>query len=231
MTVASPIRASIPAAVYPVDREHGGLRLVILLAFLGGWVAGGLVLSALITASGLNLLAVLGGFLIGYLCSLLAERFLKPRWRSGREIQIDDHAVRLVRRGVTEAEMRHDQPVEALAWRFEIRKRARIPKGWSMLAIALESDSQFLVAYTFLSPQMLEALPDRDRFRLLAPRSAQKRGAAAADAPSLRLAGEERRLRAAEEVRWALGAEMTPEDFASYRDQVAARFPEWAPLS
>lgn len=231
MTAAPSLRASVPAATYPVDREHGGLRLVVLLAFLAGWIGGGLVLSALITASGLNLLAVLGGFLIGYLCSLLAERVLRTRWRSGREIQMDDAAVRLVRRGVTEAEMRHDQPVEVLAWRFEIRKRARIPKGWSMLAIALESDSQFLVAYTFVSPQMLETLTDRDHFRLLAPRNVQKRGAAAADTPSLRLAGEERRLRAAEEVRWAMGAEMTPEDFAGYRAQLASRFPEWASIS
>lgn len=231
MTAASPLSISAPALSYPVDREHGGLRLAVLLAFLGGWVGGGLLLSALITASGLNLLAILGGFVIGYLCSLLAERVLKPRWRSGREIQVGDDAVRLLRRGVAEAEMRHDQPVELLAWRFEIRKRARIPKGWSMLALALESDSQFLVAYTFLSPQALQALPDRDHFRPLAPRSERKRGAASPDAPSLRLAGEERRLRAAEEVRWAMGAEMTPEDFAAYRAQLAARYPEWAPIS
>ena len=48
---------------------------------------------------------------------------------------------------------------------------------------------------------------------------------------TLRAAGEERRLRAAEEFRWISGAEMPYDDFIRYVEQIKAGFPEWAPLS
>ena len=43
----------------------------------------------------------------------------------------------------------------------------------------------------------------------------------------LRLAGEQRRLRDAENYRWLAGAELVPDDFITYINRIRAQFPEW----
>ena len=47
----------------------------------------------------------------------------------------------------------------------------------------------------------------------------------------LRLAGEQRRLRDAENHRWMFGAEMTPPDFITYLTRLNTQFPEWMPVN
>ena len=212
------------STTYHVDAEHGRLRLVVLLLFLGVWLISYFIFANLVVSNGLNLIAVVFSFAVAYVVTNLVEKQLKTRWPSGRTITVDSEGVRLARSGQQEQEMRADQAVNQLYWRFTVRKRSRVPKGWLMYACALEHEEKHLTVYTFLPPSSVE---DYDRARLFTPLTGKK------DAPGrtdLRLAGEQRRLRDAENYRWLNGAEMSADDFKRYVEQLHSQFPEWSPL-
>ena len=68
-----------------------------------------------------------------------------------------------------------------------------------------------------------------DQFKKLI---AKRKGKSEDDArEDLRLAGEQRRLRDAENHRWMFGAEMTPTDFITYITRLKTQFPEWMPAT
>lgn len=219
--------------VYHVDREHGSLRLIILLLFIGLWIGIGIIAGFIFSSEGLNLLAILIGFFGAYGSTSLIERRLKTRWRSGRAVEVTNEFVRVVKRGITESELQAGQAVTPLLWRFQIRKRARIPKGWWMYALGLEGDNAVITVYTFMSPTQSEAYALTPEFKLLEGKKKQtgKQQHPIMETTTLRAAGEERRLRAAEEFRWVSGAEMTSDDFMRYVEQIKTGFSEWAPLS
>ncbi len=109
-------------------------------------------------------------------------------------------------------------------WQFEITKRARIPKGWHMIACALEQDGVYLPAYTFVSPEDFESMERTGRFtKLLSKKELKSQGMG----QDMRLAGEQRRLHKAEAQRWMYGAEMTQADFSAYLDYLQNQFPQW----
>jgi hypothetical protein len=211
----------------PVDREHSAMRLTVVLIFIAVWILSFIILSTVIPNEGLSLLAVLGGFAIAYGTTALTERFLKTRWPSGRAIQIDREGVKMVLKGKVQGEILAEDPANALLWTFKIAKRARVPKGWSMLACSLEFESQYLAVYTFMSPAQLGEYPGADQFKVLAGKRKGKEDAR----EDLRMAGEQRRLHEAENNRWLFGAEMTPPDFIKYVTRIKAQFPEWMPVN
>lgn len=217
--------------VFRVDAEHGALRFAILVVFGIAWAISSFVISSLVPGQGLNLLAILLSFVAAYVVSLFLERALKGRWHSGRTVEVDANGVRLTEKGVTQEEMRADQDVKVLMWRFEINKRARVPKGWSMLACALQEDERYLPIYTFMSPALFEQFDQHDRFKRLASKKDKPAAATTSlreDASSsLRLAGEQRRLSEAEQHRWMHGVEMTSDDFKAYLALISNLHVEW----
>ena len=201
----------------PVDREHGGLRLVIAAFFVVLLVVGFIVISAVVPAQGINLLAGLGALLIAAGGAYVLEQQLKQRWKSGRAIQVTEDAVALVRQQTTNTELPVSPEVQQLRWQFKINRRTRVPKGWHVVALALESDEQYIAVFTLLSPEDYRELdPDGDFIALTKPNDNEQ---------SLRLAGEQRRLHRAEKVRWHEGVEMTPQDFQTYNDQITRLYP------
>ncbi len=213
----------------PVDREHSAMRLVVVLTFIGVWIGSFIILSAVIPNEGLSLLAILIGFGIAYGATALLERYLKTRWPSGRIVHIANDGVKLKQRETLQQEMLYEDPVSALFWSFKITKRARVAKGWSMLACALEFEGQYLTVYTFASPSQLESYDMAPHFKKLI---AKRKGKNPDDArEDLRIAGEQRRLRDAENHRWMSGAEMTLPDFITYVTRIKSQFPEWMPVT
>lgn len=210
--------------VYQVDVELGGQRILVPLIFITSWIAGYVVVAALIPGEGLNLIAIAVGLVLAYGVTSLAERQLKRRFPSGRAVIIDDKGVRLRRKAQIEGEMRADQAVNQLWWRFTVNKRSRVPKGWFMFACALEHEENHLTVYTFVSPKQIEQYHRAKAFTQLATRK-ETRGKT-----DLRLAGEQRRLRDAESHRWLHGAEMSADDFIGYIEEINRRFPEWMPI-
>ncbi len=222
-----PISASSPPSeplVYLVDREHGGIRFVVLSAFFAVWVLGFVVVSSIMASDGPNLIALLAGFVAAYAVTWFLERTLKRVWQSGRTLTLDRDGVRLALRGQIQTALLSEDPATALLWRFTIEKRARIPKGWSMVACALEHEGQYICAYTFMSPTAVETYPQQEKFKKLI---GKKKSTLNDGREDLRLAGEQKRLRAAEDYRWIGGAEMPQDDFVAFIDNLILRFPEW----
>jgi hypothetical protein len=213
-----------PSLRFPVDADHGRLRFTVVLAFAAIWALGFFLISTLTDGGGFNLLAILGGLLLAYALTTSIERWLRPRWPSGRAVELDDDGIRLVRRGSLEAAMRADEAVNPLHWRFQVARRSRVPKGWWMVACGLETEEQYLIVYTFMSPAQFESYDRAGLFTRLVGKKEQGK-------TDLRLAGEQRRLRDAENYRWMYGAEMQSDDFMRYVEQVHTRYPEWMPLS
>ena len=215
--------------IIPVDTEHNGIRLAVIVAFISVWVISFIVISAVISSQGVGVLAILLGFPIAYGVTALLERFLKQRWPSGRVIQIDKNGVTLLKRAELQAQVLSEDPATALLWTFKVAKRARVPKGWSMLACALEYENSYLTIYTFMSPSQVEAFNMAMQFKkLISTRKGKGKDDMRED---LRLAGEQRRLRDAESHRWMYGAEMTPPDFITYLTRLNTQFSEWMPVN
>lgn len=209
----------------PVDREHGGLRLSLVAVFVGIWIVAFLIANQLISSAGFNIIAGIIAFAASALGGRLIEPILKDRWPSGRTVQVDHQGVRLMRHGQIETEVRSNDAVSTLLWRFKVNRRGRVPKGWYVVACALEQDDFYLPIYTFASPEQAESLHKITRFTDLM----NEKAVGNVKQDSLRVAGEQRRLRLAETHRWTFGAEMTFEDFEAYLRRLNGQFPQWLP--
>jgi len=199
--------------VFRVDAEHGNLRLAVAVTFVLSSVICFFILAAVIPAEAVNLIAILGALVLGSLISAAAERALKRRWPSGREIAYQPEQLTLQQHGKPQTQIELNRETQLLQWRFEINKRARVPRGWLMVAMAVRyiPDDIYLPVYTLMSPEVFAAFDETNAFVEL---EKQKEN----DSGDLRLAGEQRRLHAAESYRWQEGVEMTNEDFeALYR--------------
>lgn len=208
--------------VIPLDKEHGALRLAIMAVFIVSWIVLFIILSALIPNDGFSLLAIILGFAGAYLTTALAERYLRGRWTSGRVIEVDVDGIRMKRGSALEGEVLSEDPAAILLWRFTVNRRSRVPKGHSVFACAVQYEAEFLPVYTFLSPKQVDSFPDADRFTKLV--SAKQASGGRED---LRLAGEQRRLREAENHRWGHGGEMTSDDFLTFYSRLKAQYSAW----
>ncbi len=210
----------------PADLSHGGIRLVVLLAFIGGLVGGYLLTNALIPSEGISILAFFGGLLVAWALSQLLETLFTGRWHSGRHLELLVDGVRLSQRQQVQAEIRGDAPMQVLMWRFKVQKRSRVPRGWYMLACALEQDDTYVPVYTFVSPEDFERLPQREYFMALVSKKQTKTAGVDRD---LALTGQQRRLHVAEQHRWMDGAEISADDFAGFLTWLQDTFPRWMP--
>lgn len=213
---------------FTVDSEHSALRLSIVAVFLGLWVISFFALNTLIQSEGLNLIAVIVSFLLTAVLTQQIEAGLKKRWPSGRKLQITEQHVTIVGRSGPQQSINAGHQVNVLLWRFKIKRRSRVPKGWFMVACALEQNDVYLPVYTFMSPEQFELLGAPARFTVLLSQkeSAPQKGIGQTD---LRLAGEQRRLHTAESARWMNGAEMTFDDFSRFIRLLQDQFPQWMP--
>lgn len=224
----SPLHTAVEAAdsqVFLVDPEHKALRLSLILLFTVGLLAGYAVINTAVPSTGINILAVIVALLSGTVLAYVAEHVLKPRWPSGRTVNLNDTGVRVLMHGTPQDEVHGDASAKFMSWRFVVNRRSRIPKGWYMLACALEQENHLLSVYTFISPTDFDQFPDASRFTLLQGKRELETGGIGRD--NLRLAGEQRRLHVAETERWMHGAEMNPHDFRTFIEALHKRFPAW----
>jgi hypothetical protein len=212
---------------FHADQEHGGLRAALFGLFLLAWAVGFLLLDALLTDGGLNLIALLGGLGIGYGVSHLAERALKGRWQSGRTVTLTEGALVQTERGRETTRIAWADAA-VYTWRFVIRRRARVPKGWWMMAVGVYDvrAGTAIIAYTLVSPADGAAQPHADRFVLLESAGKTERQAPAGEnlrGGDLHHADPTARLRDAERLRWIVGLELVPADFARFTTGVLAQ--------
>lgn len=213
---------------FAVDTEHGALRLTIMGIFVAGWLIAYMIFNALIPNQGLNVIAIVISFVITALGTQQIERALKQRWPSGRTITLDGSTIKLIDRNGGQ-EIDAEKQVNVLLWRFAIKRRSRVPKGWYMVACALqqvEQEETYLAVYTFMSPDAFDALKTGHFTLLVSQKESEKAEGSRND---LRLMGEQRRLHMAEAARWMNGAEMTNDDFVKFIRQLQEQFPQWMP--
>ncbi len=208
--------------VFPVDPEHAALRLTVIVSFFVVLMLSYIIMSIILPQEGFNLLGVVVGLGVATVTIQVIDAAFKRRWPSGRTLEIDEQGVRLALRGETQHEISSGDTVQALMWRFEIQRRARAPKGWYVVALALNQGDVYVPVYTFMSPQDFQAMPLN---QLYTPLSKDKPLAEAAN--DFRAAGYERRLRSAENARWSAGAEIDKANFNAYMDTLRRRYPQW----
>jgi hypothetical protein len=211
--------------VFQVDREHPRLKLALVFVLVVSWMIAFAILNTLIPSAGLNLVAGLAATALAALMMRVIEPVLKARWPSGRVVQVDDSGVRIVLREQIQRQAKANEGTSGLLWFFKIPRRSRMPKGWYVVACALEQNDDYLAVYTFASPAQVESLQKIGHFTELHSSKDQKTG----KNDSLRVAGEQRRLRLAEEHRWHDGAEMLYPDFEQYLTRLSEQFSQWLP--
>lgn len=221
----STIQADTPRKI-PVDADHSGIRLLVVVAFIVAGLGGYAVVNTLIPNAGISLLAILSALFIAWAASQLTETLLRGRWRSGRYLVLNERAVQLTRRDGIEVDIQDSQPVQILMWRFVVKQRARVPRGWIMLACALEQNDVYLPIYTFVSPEHFDQVPHNERFAALVSKKDAPKSSTARD---IVLSGQQRRLYIAEQHRWMDGAEVTRDDFMNFLDFLQSNFSRWMP--
>lgn len=209
---------------FQVDREHVRLRLGVVVVFVALWGISFAIVNALVPSAGLNIVAGLIAFVVAAIGGRLIEPRLKQIWPSGRKLEMDSQSARMMNNGQLQMEISATATANVHHWRFKIPRRGRMPKGWYVVACALQQDDTYLAVYTFASPEKTEHLNQITRFTDLA---SEKGKPNKAKAESLRAAGEQRRLHLAEEHRWHSGGELSNEDFEQFLRSLNGQFPLW----
>jgi hypothetical protein len=229
VSTATPAAAG-PVTGFPLDPEHWKLRATVFGIFFAVALAVMLVTSFALDSQGVSIIGILGGLVLGYLASAAAERTLKGRWQSPRKLRLTPDAIEVVKGQHIEQSIPVSASVAVLRWKFRVNKRARVPKGYWMLACSFASADRQITVYTFLPPKDAETFTRDSQFpRLYSKKEREKLGATAPQ--NLRQAGDERRLREAEEHRWLAGGEMTPADFVEFLNQLDRQYAEWTPIA
>jgi hypothetical protein len=208
----------------PVDPEPFELRMLLLGLMMVGIIIGYGAVTLLFSVGTCSILAIFGGLGLGAGLMQLGESKLKPRWKSHRYLQLSPTSIGVISRGRSEQAFDPSQPVDVHLWRFTVTRRTRVPKGWYVVAFALEHDNIILSVYTLSSPEDFRTMRFARHFtELVGKRDPTNR--------EIRLAGEQRRLLRAEGARNLEGLEMKRSDFETSLEWIQVHFPEWLPLN
>ncbi len=209
---------------FPVDPEPFGLRLTMIGILIASGIATYIGVTAILDAGTFNLIALFGAFLGGAIVLNLAEKPLKSNWPKTRFVTVSDDMVTVKHGDNIFRNIDPQQQVNVFKWYFTVDRRSRVPKGWHVVAIALEQDEIYLPVFTVMPQE--DFIKVKNNFTQLPSRKALKNSKT-----DLRLAGQQRRLHTAEASRGLDGSEMNPDDFQHYIAQLEARFPRWMPKS
>lgn len=210
---------------FPLDVEHGGIRLALpLIALLSFFALLWLLSNVLRGEESLCLNVMLSG--VGALGAMaLSDGVLKRVWKSGRSLSINGKklTVRDVRsKHASEVTFDLAQRVNVLAWRFTVKRGSpRAPRGSVLLALQLLQNEESVALYTLLSAKEADEALFAEFIQLM-PRSAVIQ-----EKLPLRELAQQRRLLQAEEQRWHEGAEMRRQDFILLLEALRANQAVW----
>lgn len=213
----------VPNIAFEVDREHSGVRMVGCATFIIGALLSYLIIGAILPQGGL--ISIGAAMIIAVGLTYGADYLTKRYWPSNRHIQFVGDIIQLVNGSKVQGAIDAEQNVNLLMWHFEAKRHPRVPKGWYVVANALEQDGEYIVTYSIVSPTDFEALP----LSRLSAKYARKKKRKNEDGRDLREAGNYRRIAQAEFHRGELGAEMSQEDYYAYLDYLADTYTSWMP--
>lgn len=195
------------------DPEHLGIRLgVPLLAVVALFVVmlglPPLLATVGVDATQMSILAFPAAVVAAVVAAYGGDRLIKRFWPSRRVLLWDAQQIALQNKGEIEAVLRWDERINVMTWHFAVPRRGRVPKGHLCLGMQLVQDDAMMTLYTFLPPKRTEEVEGFEAFNALMSRKVVEKGGL-----SMRVVGEQRRLREAEKDRWESGAEMEVDDF------------------
>ncbi|MBN2305976.1 MAG: hypothetical protein JXQ72_15955 [Anaerolineae bacterium] len=163
-------------------------------------------------------------FLILIGLAYVIEYGLKRLLPGRRSAELSERALVLVdsrRKHPNVTEIAWDSIVNVMAWRFQVQRRTRVPKGWFCLAVHLLQDERDVILYTFMPQADAEAVPGYGNFVRLRPRKETRSNT------DLHAVAEQRRLLKLEDARWDDGAEIGSDDFIALLTVMQRRVPGW----
>jgi hypothetical protein len=192
--------------VFPVDANHIGVRLSVILGCVAGFVlAVSVVIPLLSSTLGMSGLIEVLIYVAGILFTIWAigfttERIVKHIWPSGKSIELDSEGLSLINRQRVIA-ITWSRVTSILRWQFKISSnRTWVPKGWHCVAAQVADGDSTISIFAVLSPADASLLPEWEKFVQLSAGRREKGDAAVTDEFSA--------LRDAERHRWEFGAEI-----------------------
>jgi hypothetical protein len=226
---AMPDRADPGARVMVVDAEHFGVRfllpvLIVILTLVSYFIFVAVFGAILPEGANPACAALPLGIVMLFGGGFVLERVLKRLFPSRRYAILSDDALMV-------HDERHNPPestrvewtknVNVLAWRFDVKRRTRVPKGWYCMALRLLQDETEMILYTFMPPEEAEAVRGYRCFVRLRPRKETESNT------DLRAVADQRRLLKLESARWYNGAELGSDDFHAVLSVLEQYVPDW----
>jgi hypothetical protein len=208
-----------------VDPYPATIQLLSFGAFVGGGIIGYIGLSLVFALQVCSVIGILGGVGMGTLAAVGTERVLKQNWESNRFFFIQDDKLELKFGQEPQRELDPNEHINVTAWYFVTRRRSRVPKGWCVVALALEQDDIYISIYTLMSS---EDFQDFDHARLFEHLSGKRKDYNMTD-DDVRVTQHKQRLLTAETARSIDGVEMTNDAFNTMIETFQQRFPQWMP--
>lgn len=215
-----------------IDAEHFSVRFLVPVLTLGFTLVAhlvGLRILEMILDDSVNLLCIMLplDLVIFFVAGYVIEAGLKRLIPSQRYARLTDTALVVVdNRGSQRREWHIEwtSTVNVQAWRFRVRRRSRIPKGWLCLAVQLLQDEQDVILYTFMAPEAAEKLRSYDQFTRLRPRKETESNS------DLSAVAAQRRLLKLEDRRWEDGGEIKAHDFQLLLHRLEQSVDDWMPV-
>lgn len=223
------------------DKEHGGIRVAVLvLLAVAGWLSY-LLLNALIrpilpdSLSGYAIfLACLGAVPLGLGIVWVAEQGLKQVWHSGRSLTLDEEGIHVSDKDQEVKMLNWSENLAQINWYFSLADYARggrerrVPGKWFCFASQLRQDDERLIAFTYVPPKKAESWAESNSsmplFHQIDPadvyettfRARLGPPARPAEIPASVLRGPDGPYWLAEQRRWQDGFELTGSDFETF---------------
>lgn len=235
--------------VLNADKEHAGLRVVVMLIVvasfvigffvLNGFLSGSLADDSLVAAYSLPLSCILA-LVFAMAAAGASEALMKRYWPSGRRVVIDGQGLRASLPEGKEASLDWSGRVWAVRWYFSLEgyprggRERRLTAKHFCLACQLQQDDVRIIVYGYLKGNEVESLLAGGDFNKIEPDEYYERGRlrrlrGATDRPQLPtkvLTGKDGPYWLAEQRRWTAGLELTTGDFAIFYETIRERLEE-----
>jgi hypothetical protein len=235
--------------VLNADKEHAGLRVMVMLIVILTFVIGFFILNSilsnslsndsLVAAYALPLSCVLA-LIIALAAAGVSEALMKRFWPSGRRVMINEQGLQASLSEGKEASLDWSGRVWAIRWHFSLAgyprggRERRLTAKHLCLACQLQQDDVRIIVYGYFKEDEVEPLLAGGDFHKLEPAEYYERGTfrrlrGATDRPKLPtkvLTGKDGPYWLAEQRRWTNGIELTAGDFAIFYEAVRERIEE-----
>lgn len=233
-----------PRTVLHADKEHAGVRFIILAILIVAFFIAFLILNNFISNMTGSLVAeyslalsCIGGLVIGLAIAGITEFILKRTWPSGRGVTYDKEGIEARLPGGETVTLDWSKRTWATKWYFSLKgyprggREKRLSPRHYCLACQLQQDEARFIVYGYLLEWQAEEWLESGQFQEIKPgeyyeKSMFRKWFASPDRPDIPinvLTGKFGSYWMAEQRRWAEGIELTPGDLNIFLNEINRR--------